>query len=182
VWYVVSAADNRLADDGGLLQMLDTSYPDLPLLLVMTFNDYEKAVTQNIDSLNSRFEKLLQRISEPSKRQRACHTMVRLGNDVQQMEDGSIEGTPDVEGLKRLTQRTKEVHVTWIAPDINAKLVESAECIIKLMGYSINDKCDWQIIQIYIYIYIHTRVHTHIYIYIYIYIYICASIYNFSLL
>jgi hypothetical protein len=144
VWYVFSAADNRLADDGDLLKMLDTKHPGLPLLLVMTFNDFgERVVSQNIDSPNSGFERLLQRISEPSKRQRARDTMVRLGNYVTQMEDGSIEGEQDVEGLKRLTQRTKdlmgeEFHATWIAAqvsDIYAKLDESVKCIINHKRY-----------------------------------------------
>jgi energy-coupling factor transporter ATP-binding protein EcfA2 len=145
VWYVVSAADNRLADDGGLLRMLDTRHPNLPLLLVMTFNDYgEKVVVRNIDSPDSAFDMLLTCISDPSKRQRARDTMVRLGNRVEQMHDGSIEGEQDVEGLKSLTQRTRELmpgeefYATWIAAqvsDIDAKLDESINCIIKLKRY-----------------------------------------------
>jgi hypothetical protein len=85
-----------LVDDGGSLQMLNSRYPDLPLL-VLTFNDYEKAVRKNIDSPDSGFEMLLQRISDPSKRQRARGMMVRLSNNVSQTKDRSIIALPSVD-------------------------------------------------------------------------------------
>ena len=140
VWYIFSAADTRFLEDGGLLEMLG-NYPNLPVLLIMTFNDHEKLVKKNVEG--SRLETLLGRISDPVKRQRARDTMVRLGNDVQQLDDGSIEGQRDLVGLKYLTQQTKaligkELHATWIAcqaTDLNEKLNASAQLIISLKRY-----------------------------------------------
>ena len=140
VWYIFSAADTRFLEDGGLLEMLD-NYPNLPVLLIMTFNDHEKLVKKNVEG--SRLETLLGRISDPVKRQRSRDTMVRLGNDVQQLDDGSIEGQRDLVGLKDLTQQTKaligkELHATWIAcqaTDLNEKLNASAQLIISLKRY-----------------------------------------------
>ena len=127
VWYIFSAADTRFLEDGGLLEMLD-NYPNLPVLLIMTFNDHEKLVKKNVEG--SRLETLLGRISDPVKRQRSRDTMVRLGND-------------DLVGLKDLTQQTKaligkELHATWIAcqaTDLNEKLNASAQLIISLKRY-----------------------------------------------
>ena len=145
VWYVFSAADNRFTEDRGLLKMLDEYRPALPLILIMTFKDHPKMVEKHISKGNG-LEKLLGRISDPGKRKRTRDMMVRLGNDAMQLDDGSIQiesGQLDLDGLKLLTQRSqelmgKECHATWIAcqvSDVNAKLEESAKCIIKLKRY-----------------------------------------------
>jgi hypothetical protein len=138
VWYVFNAIDNRFLEDAGLLAMLDASYPTLPIILVMTHCDmHDKMQWPTVD--DAKLEKLLGRISDPERRQYARERMVQLRNNVQQSEaDGSIQGTMDMAGLKRLIQNTKDVigkelRLTWAAgqaSDTDEKLNASTQLII----------------------------------------------------
>jgi energy-coupling factor transporter ATP-binding protein EcfA2 len=144
LWYVFSAADNRYLDDFGLLEMLDKRYPTLPIILIMTYYDvHETLMTAGRPMVDaeSMVKALLGRISNPNRRQHVEKRMVRLGNSVQ-LVDGSIQagGVVDVEGLKCLTQNTKdlinkELRWTWVASqahDTDEKLKASAELIISM--------------------------------------------------
>jgi hypothetical protein len=137
--------------------MLDRSYPTLPIILVMTHCDvHERMELPIVD--NAKLEKLLGRISDPEKRQRARSRMVKLSNKVQKSDtDGSIQGTVDLKGLKLLIQKTKEVigkelRLTWAAgqaSDMDEKLNISTQLIINAKRYNCRHSTAAHILLIY---------------------------------
>ncbi|KAH6559129.1 hypothetical protein KP509_1Z026400 [Ceratopteris richardii] len=132
VWYVFKAIDNRMCDDGGLLELLcGYGSKELPLLLIMTHNDMAEKLGDRIYREDLRLRKRLSQM------------MVKVGNEInfdrdtgEILKQGSIR---DVKGMEMVFERTKqlmhkELWITWVAcqaVDMNAKLEESANLIVR---------------------------------------------------
>ncbi|KAH7277885.1 hypothetical protein KP509_38G013400 [Ceratopteris richardii] len=124
VWYVFNVVDNRVLNDGGLLELLGAyGSKELPLLLIMTHNDVAEKLGDG--------------------RKKLSETMVRVGNRMKLdsgtgeiLKQGSIR---DVKGMGMVFEPTKqlmhnELRITWVAcqaVDINAKLKASANLVVR---------------------------------------------------
>ncbi|MCO5551190.1 hypothetical protein L7F22_004688 [Adiantum nelumboides] len=134
IWYVISAIDPRCVEDGDVMKIIGEF--KIPLLLIMTHNDYEKAKVTDA-SLN----KLLEGYGIPEEREAVKKLMVRVGNDGVTLggyNELIIDETKrDTEGLRLVARRTqmlmdKRLRYTWVAAqavDIDGKLDESAGLI-----------------------------------------------------
>lgn len=136
VWYVISAVDTRIADDAGLMELI--SKFQIPMVLIMTFNDYNGAAEQNANE--AILDKLVCQIQSKETRRDLKKNVVKMGNRVN-IEANTCKISvirKDTEGLKLLSQRTNELlssgklKLTWAAcqaVDNDAKLDASAEAI-----------------------------------------------------
>ncbi|KAH7277886.1 hypothetical protein KP509_38G013500 [Ceratopteris richardii] len=141
VWYVFNAIDNRVLNDGGLLELLcGYGSKELPLLLIMTHNDMAE-IGYGMDGQTLGL--LLAKVQGEERRKKLSEMMVKVGNKIKFNRDtgeilkqGSIR---DVKGMEMVFERTKqlmgkELWITWVAcqaVDMNAKLEESANLIVR---------------------------------------------------
>lgn len=134
VWYVISAGDTRFVMDGHVMRLV--SGYGIPVLLIMTFADWECAVEQNVTeaNLNRLLDGVIHDKEEVKKR------MVRVGNWVKKgAHNDLLVEKLDVQGLKLVSKRTselmnKKLRYTWAASqavDMDYKLDVSAHFIAR---------------------------------------------------
>ncbi|MCO5551189.1 hypothetical protein L7F22_004687 [Adiantum nelumboides] len=104
IWYVISAIDPRCLEDGDVMKMIGEF--KIPLLLIMTHNDYKKIkVTDTI------LNKLLEGYGDAEEREAVKSLMVKVGNDgVNFGANNELlidEMKRDAEGLRLVAKRTQ---------------------------------------------------------------------------
>ena len=132
IWYIISAADNRFADDGELMRVVLES--NIPMLLIMTYNDLpEEARKQHVSDDN--LDLLLKSVADKKKRSEIKRQMVRIGNKVKIDEKtGEMTGNLDFQGLRNVS-RHETAKFTWIAAqavDISTKIHATTTLILRM--------------------------------------------------
>ncbi|MCO5551194.1 hypothetical protein L7F22_004692 [Adiantum nelumboides] len=134
VWYVISAIDPRCVDDGDVMKLI--SEFKLPLLLIMTHNDYDKHKVSE-----SSLDKLLEGYGTEAERANVKKMMVKVGNDAVSFGKNTEliidDKKEDTKGLRLVARRTqklidKRLRFTWVsaqAVDMDAKLDASATLV-----------------------------------------------------
>ena len=139
IWYIISAADNRFADDGELMRVVLES--NIPMLLIMTYNDIsEEAREQHVSDDN--LDLLLKSVADDeNQRWKIKRQMVRIGNRVKiDDERGELIGETDIQGLREVSRQTERLldesaKFTWIAAqavDISTKIHATTTLILRM--------------------------------------------------
>ena len=139
IWYIISAADNRFADDGELMRVVLES--NIPMLLIMTYNDLPvEARKQHVSDDN--LDLLLKSVADDeNQRWKIKRQMVRIGNRVKiDDERGELIGETDIQGLREVSRQTERLldesaKFTWIAAqavDISTKIHATTKLILRM--------------------------------------------------
>ena len=138
IWYIISAVDNRFANDGDLMRVVRES--NIPMLVIMTYNDIrEEDREQYVNEDN--LDLLLKSVADEKEKSKIKRQMVRIGNKVKiNNKTGEITGKPDIGGLCNVSKQTemllhKAAKFTWIAAqavDICTKIHAATTLILRM--------------------------------------------------